>query len=178
MEYNEVKQLLEKYFLSDTSLEEEQALRNYFRQEDIPEDMMRYQLFFNVGKQISELHAKDDFDDELWTRIGEQKSGKIRSVNRLRNLVRAACVIILLALSIGWLYHHFNNIRDRLLTGTHNVASGEDTYQNPEQAFRQMETVLEQISYKFNKASDLAAEKAAMLQTFDAKSHLIDSNLK
>ena len=46
MDYRYIRQLLERYWKGETTLEEEQILRTFFIQKDIPEDMEVYRPLF------------------------------------------------------------------------------------------------------------------------------------
>ncbi len=52
-----IKQLLKKYFEGSTSLEEEQALRDYFKQESIDESLKSYQPLFEFFREEREMHT-------------------------------------------------------------------------------------------------------------------------
>lgn len=52
MDYNKIKTLLNNYFEGETSLAEEEQLRQYFKREDIPNELRKYQsLFAYFGKE-------------------------------------------------------------------------------------------------------------------------------
>ena len=46
MDYKYIEQLLEKYWNCETSVEEEQILRSFFRQKELPEHLLRYKSLF------------------------------------------------------------------------------------------------------------------------------------
>ena len=46
MDYKYIEQLLERYWNCETSLEEEQILRSFFHQKEIPAHLLRYKAMF------------------------------------------------------------------------------------------------------------------------------------
>ena len=51
MDYKYIKQLLERYWKCETSLEEEEILRTFFSQKDITSDMLEYRDLFVFVQQ-------------------------------------------------------------------------------------------------------------------------------
>ena len=108
MDYKYIEQLLDKYFECNTTLEEEQILRAFFAQEDVPVHLLPYQEFFtsqSFGKNVESLG--ENFDQRVLSIIGEEKVNepqhvKARKVSlnkRLRPLYKAAaCVAVVLAI--------------------------------------------------------------------------------
>ena len=108
-DYKYIEQLLEKYFECETSLGEEQILRIFFTEEDVPAHLLPYRDMFAAQTQGEGLGA--DFDAKV---RAELKSGrlddetakqpvvkaKVVSLNRrLRPLYKAAaCVAVVLSL--------------------------------------------------------------------------------
>lgn len=67
-----IRQLLEKYFEGQTSLDEECLLRKYFMQDDIPESLQIYKpmfAFFNEERGEEELPKKNRSSVRMWLRI-------------------------------------------------------------------------------------------------------------
>ena len=108
MDYKYIEQLLDKSFECNTTLEEEQILRAFFAQEDVPVHLLPYQEFFtsqSFGKNVESLG--ENFDQRVLSIIGEEKVNepqhvKARKVSlnkRLRPLYKAAaCVAVVLAI--------------------------------------------------------------------------------
>ena len=46
MTQQEIQNLIERFLDAETTLQEEQQLMEYFRQEDIPEELMQYREMF------------------------------------------------------------------------------------------------------------------------------------
>lgn len=108
MDYKYIEQLLDKYFEAQTSLGEEQILRAFFAQEDVPVHLLPYREFFtyqSFGKNAESLGS--DFDQKILGIIGEGKTDephhvvarKVSLNKRLRPLYKAAaCVAIVLSI--------------------------------------------------------------------------------
>ena len=47
MELAKIENLLEKYLAAETTLKEENVLKNYFSQENVPEHLEEYKSMFN-----------------------------------------------------------------------------------------------------------------------------------
>jgi len=53
MTTEQIKQLLEKYWAGDTSIDEEVSLKTFFSEDSIPEELIKYQpLFVWKNKQL------------------------------------------------------------------------------------------------------------------------------
>ena len=97
MDYRYIEQLLERYWRCETTLQEEEILRTFFSQDDIPAGLERYKALFRYEKtepQTDVLGA--DFDDRMMARIESQRTVKarvIRMPQRLRPLFKAAAVV-------------------------------------------------------------------------------------
>ncbi|MGF1557093.1 hypothetical protein [Paucihalobacter sp.] len=57
MVLNDIEKLLEKYDLGETTLQEEQALRTYFSENEAPEHLKSYGLMFQYFEQTKQEHA-------------------------------------------------------------------------------------------------------------------------
>ena len=68
MDYKYIEQLLESYWQCETSLEEEQILRTFFSQKEVPVSLLRYRDLF--AYQQDEKQA-DTLDDDFDRRILE-----------------------------------------------------------------------------------------------------------
>jgi hypothetical protein len=104
MDYKYINQLLERYWRCETSLEEEQILRSFFSQTDVPEDLRKYRsLFLYEQVQPKTCHLGEDFDQRMMSLIAEPTKVKGRRVSlreRLAPLYKAAAAVaIVLTLS-------------------------------------------------------------------------------
>ena len=104
MDYKYIDQLLERYWRCETTLEEEQILRSFFSQTDVPEDLRKYRpLFVYEQTEPKTSRLGDDFDERMMSLIAEPvrvKSRRVSMRERLAPLYKAAAVVaIVLTLS-------------------------------------------------------------------------------
>ena len=100
MDYKYIEHLLDRYFEAETSLEEEQILRAFFSQENIPAEMEQWRALFTSDNDIL---LGDDFDARIMEAIEEQPAVKAREVSltqRLMPLFKAAAVVAII-LTLG-----------------------------------------------------------------------------
>jgi len=77
MELKKLKILLEKYETGESSLAEEKALREYFKNNEVPENLKTHQLIFGFLAEEKEKHTSGEIqlretsksNKHLWTAI-------------------------------------------------------------------------------------------------------------
>jgi hypothetical protein len=104
MDYKYIEQLLERYWACETSLKEEQILRTFFQQEDVPAHLMAYKAVFDVQQEQAEASLGEDFDARMLQIVDEQSTVNSQPLTgwrrRLRPLYQAAGLVALI-LTIG-----------------------------------------------------------------------------
>lgn len=142
MDSRQIEQLLEKYWNCDTSLEEEQQLREYFRGE-VPESMREVaDLFRYFDVQQKQQVDHSDFDVVVKTKIRQHPpDGKV--IKLFYNYGRIAAG---LAVVIAATYFVRQEVRKAYPT---EIA---DTYSDPKLALEETKKALLMISKSFNKA--------------------------
>lgn len=97
MDYKYIEQLLERYWRCETSLQEEEILRMFFSQEDIPAVVLPYRSLFVYEQNEKEMDVLgDDFDQRVLGLIQEDEPVKARVItmrHRLMPLFKAAAVV-------------------------------------------------------------------------------------
>ncbi len=88
MELNNIEKLLERYEEGDTSLAEENMLREYFLEEDVPAHLMSYQMMFRYTSQ----QRKETFVEQP-------------RVTTAKNWYTWASVAAILVLALGLFFH-------------------------------------------------------------------------
>ena len=98
MDYKYIEQLLERYWNCETSLEEEQILRSFFHQKEIPAHLLRYKAMF----AYQEIEKERGLGQWLWCQ-GSGPGGKTgcesatpHFANALYAVVQAAAMIAVL----------------------------------------------------------------------------------
>lgn len=104
MNYQYIEQLLDRYWQCETTTEEEQILRTFFNQKDVPAALLPYKdLFTYEQTSIHEETLGDDFDDRMMELVGEKKTVKARTIKltqRLQPLFKAVAVVAVI-LTLG-----------------------------------------------------------------------------
>ena len=104
MDYKYIEQLLEHYWNCETSLEEEEILRMFFSQKNVPASLLQYRDLFcyeQKAKKSDVLGA--DFDERMLAMVGEGEEKKARIISireRLMPLFRAAAIVAII-LTLG-----------------------------------------------------------------------------
>lgn len=111
MDYKYIDQLLERYWDCETSLQEEQILRAFFQQEEIPAYLQPYRQIFTAEEELSKAHLGQDFDDRMMDLIDENtdepivKARRISFARRVSPFYKAAGMIAVI-LVIGMAAQH------------------------------------------------------------------------
>ena len=103
MDYKYIEQLMERYFSCETSLQEEQILRSFFQQEEIPAELLPYRdLFRYEEEEVMMEKLGDDFDARILSMV-EQPVVKAKPIplrTRLYPFFKAAAAIAIV-LTVG-----------------------------------------------------------------------------
>jgi hypothetical protein len=103
MDYKYIEQLLERYWQCETSLKEEEILRSFFMQEEVPAWLLHYKPLF-ILQQEKEQPLGDEFDERMMAIIDEMsepvRAKTIRITHRLMPLFKAAAIVAIV-LTLG-----------------------------------------------------------------------------
>jgi hypothetical protein len=146
MDSNKIEDLLNKYWNCESTLEEEQQLREYFKGHNIPEQLRETASLF---RYFEENKKKDLHDASFDKKILEHVKGpKKKTVTRLLyNSMRIAAGIAVLVVAT-WL------VRNEIRKSTPQQAT--DTYNDPKMALEETKKALLMISKSFGKAEEKA----------------------
>ena len=153
MDYKYIEQLVERYFLCETTLEEEQILRTFFAQSEdsVPAELRQWQPLFAALAPKETLG--DDFTHRILAMTEEAPRVKARTISlneRMRPLLRAAAVVaVILALGQAM---HFSTYHASQQADDINYANYKDTYDDPGMAYDQVEDALQLMSEGFSQA--------------------------
>ena len=102
MDYKYIEQLVDRYFEGETTLEEEQILRSFFRQEHVPSTLQAYQDLFRYELAATEEKLSDEFDARILAAIEQPvvKSRRVGFSTVLQPFYRAAAIVAIL-LTVG-----------------------------------------------------------------------------
>lgn len=108
MNYLYIEQLLERYFLAETSLEEEKILQTFFRQEAVPEHLKAYVHVFAYAETQKQMGLGTDFDARVLARLHQERQVvchvKVKRMTigeRLKPLWRAAAAVAIVVVVGG-----------------------------------------------------------------------------
>ncbi len=144
MDYKYIEQLVERYFRAETSEAEEQILRAFFRQADIPAPLRRWRALFAYEAEAGRDGVGEDFDSRVLKRIEAEEPVRARRLT-LRRALRplfqaAAAVAVVVLVGIG-AQRSFSTSGNP--AWDYNPATYQDTYDSPRQAYHVVEDGLE-----------------------------------
>jgi hypothetical protein len=153
MDSSRIDELLNKYWNCETSLEEEQQLREYFRGREISEQWKETATLFRYFDEHKKKALDDNaFDSEVLKQVQAPKQGRI--VKLFYNSMRIAAGVAVLVVAT-WL------VRNEVRKTTPQAVV--DTYDDPKLAFEETKKALMMISKSFGNAE----EKAKKINMFN-----------
>jgi hypothetical protein len=146
MDSKRIEELLNKYWECETSLEEEQQLREYFTGNNIPPQFTESaQLFRFFSQQKKKSITDAAFDSRMVKNVRSEKSGRVVPIFYNSMRIAAGLAVLMVA---GW----FIKTEVRKSTPQEII----DTYDDPHLAFEETKKALMMISRGFGKAEDEA----------------------
>lgn len=103
MDYKYIEQLLERYWQCETTLEEEQILRTFFSQEDVPSHLKQYAELFIYENEATEECLSSDFKQRMIDVVCDDTAVEAKTISlatRISPWMKAAAVVAV-ALTIG-----------------------------------------------------------------------------
>ncbi len=148
MDSKQIEELLEKYWNCETSLEEEQQLRDYFRG-DVPEQMKETaDLFRYFEWQQKQTVSNPDFDSVVRNKIKQHRpQGKV--IRMFYNYGRIAAGLVVVIAATYFVRHEIRKAYPEEIV---------DTYSDPKLALEETKRALMMISKGFNKAQSEAGK--------------------
>lgn len=121
MDYKDIEQILERYWLCETSLEEEAKLRAFFMKSDVPQHLLRYKELFVYQQLQQEVGLGEDFDTRVLAEVEPPvvKARRLTLTARFIPLFKAAAVVAVV-LSVGNVMQHslFSDVKEVAATDT------------------------------------------------------------
>jgi len=143
MDSKTIEQLLEKYWNCETSLEEEQQLREYFGGEEFPPQWRETsELFRYFEHQKKEYVKHPTFDDDVVRRI-RQEEPRGKMVRLIYNVARIAAGLLVVAVATFLVRQEIRKSYPKEVA---------DTYSDPKLAFEETKKALLMISKGFGRA--------------------------
>ncbi|NLV53660.1 MAG: hypothetical protein GXY64_10435 [Bacteroidales bacterium] len=116
MDYKYIEQLLESYFDCRTTLQEEQILRSFFSQEDVPGHLAQYADLFTYEISAKEEQLGEDFDQRIMAKIEVMESEAKKNATPSTRIIKMrarhigpffkAAAVVAMALTIGRAAEH------------------------------------------------------------------------
>jgi hypothetical protein len=132
-----LKKLLEKFYDGQTSELEENELRKWLEQEDLPAKFVADRDYFRAMGLLKEETIDDSFERELFQRINSEKKVKVVRFWSLSVSGVAATIAIFLAIWFG--------------TDLLNSKKAYGTITDPKIAFSESQKILEEVSKNLDK---------------------------
>lgn len=167
MDYKYIECLVERYFRCETTVEEERILRDFFRQEEVPQQLAQYKPLFAAIVSESEQTVPDSFDQKLALRLQsiqqesastnadnnndiKQNNKRVRKVrfvrfNRSLSPFYKAVASIALIITVGVTSSKYWSSKDTEPVN-YNYSSYQDTYNDPQVACEQVTGALKDLS--------------------------------
>lgn len=142
MDYNQLEALIKKYWDCETSLEEEERLREWFRTHEVPERFKETAKLFSYFDEQKQKATDKQFDARLIKNV--QTKSKGRTINLWQTSLRIAAGIAVVAAAIFFVREE---VRDQ---------SDLAVIEDPQQALEETKKALMMISKGFSTAEDNA----------------------
>ncbi|MEL7122394.1 MAG: hypothetical protein AAFO07_23315 [Bacteroidota bacterium] len=152
MNYNpKIKELLDKYFEGETTLEEEHKLKLYFLDDNVDESLLPYKPLFNMIEEESHVKLNKTFDSKL-----EASIKQFRTRHRIRRMYQvigsaAAMLAILLCLFL------YNPMDETVQEAGIDWSKYEP--ETPEEAFKVTRGAIMQLSVGIKSSAERAAQE-------------------
>jgi hypothetical protein len=140
----EIRKLLERFYLGETSLEEEKILQDYFSSSSIPEELFPDRdLFRSMENTADSVAVPEGLNQKILNVIDQQEKKVVRtrrlSVFSLSGL--AAGLLVVIALYVGYFKADNPTTMAQQMT---------DTYADPQDAYEEAVRTLAYVSAKLN----------------------------
>lgn len=163
MDSRKIEELLNKYWDCETSLEEEQQLREYFQGTDIPQQHKETASLFRYFNEHKKKTLNEvSFEKEVIAKVKSGPKGKVTSL--VYNAMRIAAGVAVLVVATYFVRNEVRKSTPQEIV---------DTYDDPKLAFEETKKALKMISRGFGTAED----KARKINLFnDAKEEIQKSS--
>lgn len=147
MELTNIRELVEKYWNGDTSLEEEELLRQYMNRDDVPADLKKEAALFRYYQTQTRFRNLDAQFDQRLTRQIQRKEAP-QWWTRYRSVIRVAAAVAVIVVAGVLLKEEWSDTAP-----TAAVELVEDTYEDPRLAYEQTKEALLLLSTYMNEGT-------------------------
>ena len=146
MDSKEINELLSRYWSCETSLSEEEQLRDYFKSDDVPADLRETAALFRYFEESKKKSLGDiSFDKSVLEKVKPSDNGRVRRL--LYNSMRIAAGLVVVMMSIWFIRSEVRKTTPQEIV---------DTYDDPKLAFEETKKALMMISKSFGTAEEQA----------------------
>jgi hypothetical protein len=173
MNEEELKRLIEKYYNGESTEEEERTLKDYFRQNNIPEGYEAEKLIFSYYNESAEVPEPSiDFEARILAGIdaSEIKRGSGKMKKYLLPILSAAAGILILT---GSYFFFFKSAETR------------DSYTDPEIAYAETIRILRDVSSQLNRGAQVLEPVGKMneitrksFESLNKSTRIVEKNLR
>ncbi|MBY0435020.1 MAG: hypothetical protein K2U26_12995 [Cyclobacteriaceae bacterium] len=143
MDSKQVEELLEKYWRCETSLEEEQQLKNFFQHGQADESLRETAALFQYFAAEKNRTLQENFEQGVTKQLRQRQGGKIIHMVSFRNVARIAAGLVVVVMATYFVRQEIRKSYPQEL---------QDTYTDPQMAFEETKKSLMLISNSFGKA--------------------------
>ena len=159
MDLHEVERLLEKYWQTETTLEEEQQLREFFATGQVSPSLKSAADLFAFFQSEKEKTLAQNFEGAVTKQLKARHRGKLVTMVGWGNMARIAAGIVVVVAATFLIRQEIRKSYPKEL---------QDTYTDPQMAFEETKRALQMISNTFGKAKK-EASKMQMLNEAEKK---------
>ncbi|MDL2247619.1 hypothetical protein LJC05_02685 [Bacteroides sp. OttesenSCG-928-J23] len=142
MEKSRIEELLEKYWLCETTVSEEQELCHFFNGSEVPEHLSKYTELFVYNKEESEVTLDEGFEERILEMISKEKKKQRPTLKPLVQFAAAVAVLF-----VCW-------FTTNLFVQPSDPWSRE-TYETPEQALAEVQKIFSDLSGHIEKGQTM-----------------------
>lgn len=169
MDYKYIEQLLERYWQCETSLNEEAILREFFSQEDIPQELLPYKDLFAYQRAQQQVKLGEDFDSRILAKIEAPvvKAKRISFVARWSPLFKAVAMVAIVVFTATAV----KRLSSDTTVSDYNYDEYTDTYTDPEVAYETISSALMILSEGLNKSDDVRLPDSIKMSDVDKRNN-------
>jgi hypothetical protein len=164
-----IEELLEKYFNAETSFKEEEELKEYFEQNEIPAQLEPYRELFSSFNSYSKEKIEDEYyEDKIIQKIDRANIRTFKNISVKFAYIAAGVAAALLILLMA--YVQYSTLPDKNFRLDY---LSQDTYKDPNKAYAETKNTLLYVSAELNKGLD----QLDKISEFDKSIEKVQKNL-
>jgi hypothetical protein len=168
MQNEYIDRLLQRYWNCETTVAEEQELRDFFSREDLPEAWQPYAPLFAYVRDEQAVTLSDGFDDRLKAAMDKETAGtkKYITIRIFAPLLRvAASVLLIVGLGASIFF----------ITRENNKPWFVETYDDPNAALKDATYALEMLSQALQTTEEASLQTIRMIDDLDIDWSALDT---